>query len=163
MAGWIITLPCRPYVNITTVWNANAYTSIADAVTNPTAGDGVTILADASDDSEAQSYGMSSPAAAKYLGKIDQIIVHVYGKKSSAAPQPTVNITVHGVASTAQNLALNISYAWTTYTFTGNWHRGGSEVGFVLTFTTGTMASADTVNIDVAYLILYGYPIPYII
>jgi hypothetical protein len=154
MAGWMKQY-CRPNSNITSVWSANAYTLIADAVINPAAGDGVAIVANSSDDNETQSYGFSVAIAPMTIDSTD---LNVYSKKAGAAPIVAALKYVNGSYVDGFNIPNGTTYAWGNVLDAASILPGGLT-SLQVDFLSQTLASGDSNSIDVAYISVSGYPL----
>jgi hypothetical protein len=146
---------CRPNSNITSVWSANAYTLIADAVINPAAGDGVAIVANASDDNETQSYGFSVAIAPM---TIDYTYLNVYSKYGGAAPEAIALKYINGAYIDGFSIPHGTSYAWGVLG-DGATIKPGALSSASVDFISQTMASGDSNSIDAAYMEVCGYPL----
>jgi hypothetical protein len=154
MAGWITQI-CRPIANVTSVWNANTYANIDDAVLDPAAGDGVTITANASDDNETQSYKIALPVIPVM---VDLLTLEIYSKGGGAYPTFVANLIVNGVTVRTSNIFAGSDYGWTAAAVFVTLNMGQLGNQFQLDFVSPAMASEDYIYIDVAYVTVRGWP-----
>ena len=145
---------CRPTADANTLWADYGYADIDEAVTQPTAGDGLDNYADQDDDDERQAYTCSKPVGS--YATVTQVVVWVYTKKVGSPGAFTVGFQTNSTWYMSSPITLTTSYAWYSATLTagGPWTKAQIDAQFELGVMCGTMPTgSNEIYVDTLYVV----------
>ena len=154
----MVTEIVRPDDDVVNTWTYGDWDRINDDVTQPTPGDGFTLIADYLDDSEVYECSCVNPIVV--TGVITSIVLWIYGHldtTSGEPDQPSLNIYADGGYLGEKTATLNNDEdTWTFYTWSGLNLSTGDDLKIWIQAGNipGTKEAQSGLLFDVIYLFL---------